>query len=144
MPPDLKTSVYSPSNCPSFSTLLQSTKIGLPKWILYCNHKTSWNHGKYFFASVFFCIFPFSKGHLIRAYLESRYYLHDLIFIKFAYKLGLIKSFTWKRVATVIPNLFRTFLLDLWDAMLDPGHRSSPLSLKSNMNLFHVKINVGN
>ena len=41
--------------------------------ILYCrNQKTSWNHNIFFVSlSVSFCIFPFSKGHFFRAYLDA-------------------------------------------------------------------------
>ena len=44
------------------------------KSYLYCrNHETSWNHNILFSVSlsVSFCMFPCSKGHIIRAYLDT-------------------------------------------------------------------------
>ena len=64
--------------------------------ISYCNHEISWSHSKYIHfsvpVSVSFFVFPCSKEHSVRAYLDT-YYLNDLSKQLFTFFMtGLITS----------------------------------------------------
>ena len=84
-------------------------KLELHMWenvspvILYCrNHETSWNNNILFSVSlsVSFCVFPCSKGHFIRAYL-------DTIWMTLRYHFVC----KWKRIRVMKDNLIARLVI---------------------------------